>query len=127
MGRSYDAKGCLISKASNKVIAGDYKGKLVGGSFGEAFISLTMTKFLYLNKETVSSLTPLDDDSQISVASVAMRGLVGELVLGPIGLVAAAIAKRNGVHTVGIEFKDGKRSVVEVDDKRYGSMAQACF
>lgn len=116
-----------MAKASNKVIAGDYKGKLVGGSFGEAFISLTMTKFLYLNKDTVSSLTSLDDDSQISVASAAMRGLVGELVLGPIGLIAAAIAKRNGIHIVGIEFKDGKRCVVEVDDKRYRSLLQACF
>lgn len=116
-----------MAKASNKVVAGDYKGKLVGGSFGEAFISLTMTNFLYLNKDTVRSLTPLDDDSQISVASAAMRGLVGELLLGPIGLVAAATAKRNGMHIVGIEFKDGKRSVVEVDDKRYKNMVQACF
>lgn len=116
-----------MAKASNKVVAGDYKGKMVGGSFGEAFISLTMTKFLYLNKDTVRSLTPLDDDSQISVASAAMRGLVGELVLGPIGLVAAVTAKRNGIHIVGIEFKDGKRSVVEVDDKRYKNMMQACF
>lgn len=111
-----------MTKASNKVIAGDYQGKLVGGSFGDAFISLTMTKLLYLNKETVSNLTPLDDDSQISVASAAMRGLVGELILGPIGLVAAATAKRNGKHIVGIEFKDDKRSVVEVDDKRYQNM-----
>ena len=116
-----------MARASNKVIAGDYKGKLVGGSFGEAFISLAMTKLLYLNKDTVNSLTPLDDDSQISVASAAMRGLVGELVLGPIGLIAAATAKRNGIHIVGIEFKDGKRSVVEVDDKRYRNMVQACF
>ena len=116
-----------MARASNKVIAGDYKGKLVGGSFGEAFISLAMAKLLYLNKDTVSSLTPLDDDSQISVASAAMRGLVGELVLGPIGLIAAATAKRNGIHIVGIEFKDGKRSVVEVDDKRYRNMVQACF
>ena len=116
-----------MARASNKVIAGDYKGKLIGGSFGEAFISLAMTKLLYLNKDTVSSLTPLDDDSQISVASAAMRGLVGELVLGPIGLIAAATAKRNGIHIVGIEVKDGKRSVVEVDDKRYRNMVQACF
>lgn len=113
--------------ASNKVIAGDYKGKLIGGSFGEAFVALSLTKLLYLNRETVESLTPLDDDSQISVASAAMRGLVGELLLGPIGLVAAATARRNGVHIVGVEFKDGKRCVVEVDDKRYRYMLQSCF
>lgn len=47
-----------MAKARNKVIAGDYKGKLVGGNFGEAFISLTMTKFLYLNKDTRVRLHP---------------------------------------------------------------------
>ncbi|MEE0706545.1 MAG: hypothetical protein UCH28_09220 [Adlercreutzia sp.] len=116
-----------MARAANKVIAGDYKGKLIAGSFGEAFISMTMTKFLYLNKETVSNLALLDDESQISVASVALRGLVGELLLGPIGLVAAATAKRSGIYIVGIEFKDGKRSVVEVDDKRYRNLVQACI
>lgn len=116
-----------MAKASNKVIAGDYQGKLVGGSLGEAFILLALTKLLYLNRETVRSVTSLDDDSQISVASAAMRGLVGEVLLGPIGLVAAATAKRNGIHILGIEFKDGKRSVVEVDDKRYRSIVQSCF
>lgn len=116
-----------MAKALNKVIAGDYKGKLVGGRFGEAFISLTMTKLLYLNRETVSCLTPLDDSSQISAASAAMRGLVGELILGPVGLVAAVTAKRNGIHIVGVEFKDGKRSVIEVDNKIYKNLVQACF
>ena len=116
-----------MAKARNKVVAGDYKGKLVGGNFGEAFISLTMTKFLYLNKDTVCSLAPLDDESQISAASAAMRGLVGELLLGPIGLVAVVTAKRNEIHIVGIELKDGKRSVIEVDNKKYKSLVQSCF
>ena len=72
-----------MAKARNRVIAGDYQGKLVGGSLGGAFISLALTKFLYLNKETVETVVPLDDDSQISVTSAAMRGIVGELLLGP--------------------------------------------
>lgn len=116
-----------MTRAKNKVIAGDYKGKLVGVSFSEAFISLTLTNFISINNETVKGLTPLDDDSQISVASAAMRGLIGEMLLGPIGLIAAGTAKRNGIHLLGIEFKDGKRSVVEVDDKRYKEIVQSCF
>lgn len=116
-----------MAKARNRVIAGDYQGKLVGGSLGEAFISLALTKFLYLNKETVETVVPLDDDSQISVTSAAMRRIVGELLLGPVGLIAAATARRNGIHVVGIEFKDGKRSVLEVDDKRYRIIVQSCF
>ena len=116
----------MMARARNKVVAGDYRGKLVCSGFGEAFISLTTTKPLYLNKDTVRTLVPLKDDSRISVASAAMRGLAGELILGPIGLVAAATARRDGIHIVGIEFKDGKRSVVEIDDRRYEAMARSC-
>lgn len=117
----------MLTRASNKVIAGDYKGKLVGASFGEAFISLAITNSIVINSETVKGLTPLDEDSQVSIANAAMWGLIGEMLLGPIGLIAAGTAKRDGVHIIGIEFKDGKRSVVEVDDKRYKAIVQSCF
>ena len=116
-----------MARAKNKVIASDCKGKLVGGSLGSPFISLALTKFVYLDHSTVESVVPLDDDNQVSVASAAMRGLVGELLLGPVGLVAAATAKRNGIHTVGIQFIDGKRSVLEVDDKIYKAILNKCF
>lgn len=33
----------------------------------------------------------------------------------------------NGIHVVGIEFKDGKRRVIEVNNKKYGSLVQSCF
>ncbi len=33
----------------------------------------------------------------------------------------------NGIHVAGIEFKDGKRSVIEVDNKKYKSLVQSCF
>lgn len=116
-----------MARAKNKVIASDYKGKLVGGSLGSPFISLALTKFVYLDHSTVEIVVPLDDDNQVSVASAARHGLVGELLLGPVGLVAAAAAKRNGIHTVGIQFIDGKRSVLEVDDKIYKAILNKCF
>ena len=116
-----------MERAKNKVISGDYQGKLVGSSLGNAFISFAFTKFLNLDGTTVENVVSLDDDSQISFASAAMRGLAGEMLLGPVGLVAAATAKRNGVHIVGIKFKDGKRSVLEVDDKIYKAILSKCF
>lgn len=33
----------------------------------------------------------------------------------------------NGIHIVGIEFKDGKRSVIEVDNKKCENLVQFCF
>lgn len=116
-----------MTRARNKVISGDYEGKLVGSFSSTAYIILKLGNNLDLNRFTVDNIVPLDDDSQISVASAATRGFIGELLLGPIGLVAAATAKRNGIHIVGIEFKDGKRSVVEIDDKIYKALISACF
>lgn len=116
-----------MARARNKVISGDYERKFVGSSFGKAYISLSPTKLLYLDSSTVEDIVPLDGEEQVSIASAAMRGLIGELILGPAGLLAAATAKQNGVHLVGIRFKDGKRCVIEVNDKIYKTMLVSCF
>ena len=42
---------------------------------------------------------------------------VGAFFLGPIGLAAGLSAKSKGIHTLAIYFKDGKKSLIEVDDK----------
>lgn len=116
-----------MAKARNKVIAGDYRSRLVGGGLGNPFIVLSFTKIVNLDRSTVENVVFLDDDSQISVASATMRGLIGKLLLGPVGLIAAATAKCNDIHIVGIQFKDGKRSVLEVDDKIYKAIISQCF
>lgn len=116
-----------MGKARNKVISGDYKGKLVTCSFGSVSIALSLTKLLNLTSESVEAVVPLDEEVQLSVPSAAIRGFVGEMLLGPIGLVAAASAKQRSIHTVGIQFQDGKRSVLEVDDKTYKAIVTACF
>ena len=60
-----------------------------------------------------------DSERKTSASSAISRGLVGSFFLGPVGLLAAASAKKKGVHVIAIEFKDGKRSLIEVDDKIY--------
>lgn len=112
-------------RARNKVISGDFQGKLVGHGSGNPFISLSFTKFLFLGSSTVASVVLLDEDSEVSVASAATRGFIGEMLFGPIGLAAAATAKRSGIHVLEIEFRDGKRSVLEVDDKVYASICRS--
>lgn len=54
------------------------------------------------------------------------RGLVGGALLGPIGLLAGGMsAKSKGVYQVAVVFKDGKRSLLELDDKRYKALMKA--
>lgn len=118
-----------MASAKNKVIAGDYVGKQVlGGGVSQAGISLSFLKQLYLNKTTVESYELITDEHQKSAASGIARGLVGGALLGPVGMLAGGLsAKNKGIYHVAIQFKDGKRSLLEVDDKIYNAIIQACF
>ena len=87
--------------AKNRVINGDYAGsQVVGGGAANAAIALGFIKQLRLNSTTVESYE----------------------VLGGV----AEEKKKNG-YQVKIIFKDGKKSLLEVDEKIYKAIVQACF
>ena len=118
-----------MASAKNRVIAGDYAGKQVlGGGIAQAGISLGLVKQLYLNSTIVESYELITDEHVKSAASGIVRGLVGGALLGPVGMLAGGLsAKNKGIYHVAIQFKDGKRSLLEVDDKIYKAIIQACF
>ncbi len=77
---------------------------------------------------TVESYELITDEHRKSAKSGIARGLVGGALLGPIGILAGGMsAKSKGIYQVAIQFKDGKRSLLEVDDKIYKAIIQACF
>ncbi len=107
--------------ASNTVIAGDYKGCSVRELIDRieivtiAWHSEVMTK---INKDTVESYEEISEERKRSAGNVAARGLVGAALLGPVGLAAGVLSSRKkGTHQISIQFKDGKKSLIEVDDK----------
>lgn len=118
-----------MSKASNKVIAGEYVGKqILGGGAAQASISLGFLKQLYLNNSTVVSYELVTDEHRKSAASGITKGLIGGALLGGVGMIAGAMAaKEKGIYQVAIQFKDEKRSLVEIDDKLYKALIQQCF
>ena len=114
--------------AKNKVIAGDYNGSQVTTSFGIVQLILGFTKTLALDKSTVSGYELVTDEHRKSAASGVGRGLIGGALLGPVGLLAGGLsAKSKGTFTVAINFKDGKSSLLEVDDKNYKAIVKKCF
>jgi hypothetical protein len=42
-------------------------------------------------------------------------------------LAGGMSAKNKGIYQVAVEFKDGKRSLLEVDDKTYNAIIKGCF
>ncbi|HYF82096.1 MAG TPA: hypothetical protein VEB00_03585 [Clostridia bacterium] len=112
--------------AKNKVIAGDYLYGSVGTFFGSINISSGFKDYP-INKDTVDEYEVVDEVKRKSAASAVGRGLVGGLVLGPVGLLAGLSAKSKGIHVVALQFKDGKKSLIEIDDKIYKELIKKLF
>lgn len=114
--------------AKNRVLAGDYVGNLVAQALGSPYIGIGIGKSIYINRSTVDSYELITDEHRKSAASGIARGLVAGALVGPVGLLAGGLsAKTKGIYQVAIQFKDGKRSLVEVDDKVYKAIVRACF
>lgn len=114
-----------MPKARNKVIEGAYNGRLVSSIGSRAYISLGLMKPLYIDATTVKRWELIDESSDLSVASAATRGFIGEVLLGPIGLAAAATARRDERYILGMVFRNEKRCVIEVDGDLYRLIVSA--
>ncbi|MCM3411451.1 hypothetical protein [Metabacillus litoralis] len=113
--------------AKNKVIAGDYQGKLVNSTFGIVTIATSITKSFELNHDTVEEYEVIDESKRKSATSAVGRAFVGGAILGPVGWLAGLTAKSKGTHVIAIEFKDGKKSLIEVNDKIYSALMKKLF
>lgn len=113
--------------AKNKVLAGEYLNCSVMGVFGQVSIQTGFTKSIPLDKTTVSHYELVTEEHRKSAVSGVGRGLVGGVLLGPVGLLAGLSAKNKGTHTLAIEFLDGKRSLIEIDEKIYKALMQKLF
>lgn len=118
--------------AKNKVIAGDYEGSNVVTALGSATImrseGFKTVLSIPLDSEHVEEYQVVTDDVRKSAASGAVRGLVGGFLLGSAGLLAGGLsAKKKGVYNIAIQFKDGTKALVEVDDKAYKAIMKNCF
>jgi len=114
--------------ARNKVIKGDYAGCSVGSSFGIPYISTSFTKSINLTKENIASYEIFDETKSKSAASIAGRGLIGGFLLGPAGMLAGALsAKAKGSYLVALQFKDGAKCLLDIDEKIYKAIAKQMF
>ena len=114
--------------AKNEVIAGNYCGCKVSALFGNVQITTRAGKDEIIDKFSIESYEVITDEHRKSAASGVGRGLVGGALLGPVGMLAGAMsAKSKGIYQIAIQFKDGKKSLIEVDDKIYKALVKACF
>lgn len=82
---------------------------------------------IIINKDTIEEYEVLDEEQQKSASSAVGRALLGGALLGPVGLLAGVSAKTKGIYRIAIQFKDGKKSLIEADDKMYKKIMQILF
>lgn len=119
-----------MASAKEKVISGDYEGaSCFAGFFGGHVVIVDNEKEIRieLTKDNVKRYEILDADQRKSGTSAILRAGAGAIFLGPIGLAAGLTAKRKGIYTVAIEFYDGKRSLIEINEKAYKKLIQDIF
>lgn len=111
----------------NMVIAGDYKN--AGINVGAKHLVICHGfKRMKLKKDMVESYELITDEHRKSAASGIGKGLVGGALLGPIGMLGGALsAKDKGKYQVAIQFKDGKRSLLELDNAGYNLLIKSLF
>lgn len=113
---------------ANKIIAGDYVGQPLMFTAGKLIITTGWFKNLEIDKTTLESYEIITDEVRKSAASGIARGAVGGALLGPVGLIGGALsAKNKGTYNIALQFYDGKRSLVEVDDKFYKHLIKIMF
>lgn len=118
----------------NKAVAGDYRGEITSSLGGRLSIVYGFLKTIDLSKDTIIEYEVVDESKRKSAASAVGKGLVGglagTLLLGPIGLVgglAGLAAKSKGTHIVAVQFKDGKKSLLQLNDKFYSMFIKRMF
>jgi hypothetical protein len=113
--------------ARNRVIAGDYLDYTVyDASSGQVCIS-SGSKSIVLAKTIVERYEIVDEERRKSAASAVGRGLVGSLLLGPVGWLAGLSAKTKGVYLIAVQFRDGEKSLLEIDDRIYKALITTLF
>jgi len=112
---------------ANTVIAGDYEGYIVVKGVNGCVLGKGFSQQIQLTKENVESYEIITEDIRKSAASGVSRGIVGGAILGPVGLLAGLSAKNKGTYQIAIQFKDGKKSLLEVKDKVYKQLIKDLF
>lgn len=114
--------------ARNQVMAGEFLYKPIRLTMGgKIVINIGFGKNHLLDKSTVEKYELITEEHRKSAISGISRGLVGGALLGPVGLLAGLSAKNKGTHTLAVEFKDGTRSLIEIDEKIYKLFMQKMF
>lgn len=96
---------------ANKVLKGQYQGKVVGQALGRAYI-INGLKKVYIDSSTVKSFEKKDESANRTIGGIVAFGIL-------------APKKRHII--IAVEWRDGGKSLIECDEKVFKAITAQCF
>ncbi len=118
--------------AGGKVLDGEFKDKSIVCMWGKVCITFNNAVFsprteVYLDSNTVAGYKLVDYSSDVSMTSAVTRSLVGRAVAGNAGGLAGVMsAKVNETNVVLITYRDGRKSLIEIDELSLDTLKRNC-
>lgn len=117
-----------MASARNRVIKGNYMSYSVTYMDFNKNICLSFgSNIIPLNKTFVERYELITEENRKSATSAVLRAGAGAFLFGSAGLLAGVSAKNKGICLVAVYFKDGKQSLIEMDDKFYKCLIESMF
>ncbi len=102
----------------NVILEGKNKGtKITGGTM--------LYANGWLSKNTISSYTIIDESNKDQYS--IWKGALGVALLGGFGAVAGIGGKKKKEYLIAIEWKDGEKSLICIDDEYYKVFIKSMF
>lgn len=122
------SKGVDSVAAKNIVLSGKYKGlQIVTNKYCDHAFVQGSKGGGHLSKYDVASYEVITEEKYKSGTSAILRGAAGVALLGGIGVLAALSAKSKGIYVIAVEWKNGEKSLIEIDDRLYKRFLQSMF
>ena len=105
----------------NYVVEGKYKNrKILGGSSLDIDVELQP-----LSKTYISSYTVIDESNKDQYSF--WKGDLGVALFGGLGAIAGVNGKKKKEYLIAIEWKDGEKSLISLDDEYYKVFVKSNF
>lgn len=105
----------------NYVVEGKYKNrKILGGSSLDIDVELQP-----LNKRYISSYTVIDESNKDQYSF--WKGALGVALFGGLGVIAGVKGKKKKEYLIAVEWKDGEKSLISLDEEYYKVFVKSNF
>ena len=118
-----------LFNAADLAVVGQFSGKEAMAAVGSnaPVIGLLVNLFVGISLgSNVIIARSIGQKDHKSISKAVHTSIIVAL-LGGVGILAGLSAKNKGIFTIAIQWKDGKKSLIEIDDKLYKKFINEMF